>query len=273
MIRALHNIQQSYLWLFVFLPLVATCATATTRRGQAQEALAETPWSVYADGAKGGFYFNPACHQLSYFTGNPLRFDYGQDFFEWPADSFTYKTNVSTIGTAQQHPIYQIEQDVRHDPEKPPPYASKKVVMRRILVESRPDKYCLIFQETNSYGILYSIDPAVITKIDGARVLYIHDPLAGNGGLYMDDAWTFNRGVPIRLRFNHLVGPVVKQMLPKGCALPWRGDPLSLRDFTYRAALIPAGKWSGAQPRCGSVFLQLGIRNHNLVILSEQYTN
>lgn len=239
-----------------------------------RKAAAKDPWSLYVTGAKGGGYYPSVCHELKFFSGSPLRFDYEQDFFAWPPDSFTYTTKVSLIGTVQKHRIYQVTQNTHHEPGKPPKFAWGDVVMRRILIERDPNKYCLIYQETNSYGILDRIDPANLDRIDGDPVLYVHDPVRGNGGYYSDAAWTFDGGVPVRLRFEGLIDQTFKEVAPQGCRLPTTGDPLNLEKLTYHADLVPNVKSAlgGYYPSCGSLDIRFGFRNHKLVIVHKQYS-
>ena len=241
--------------------------------GQPQVASAEIPWSLYVTGAKGDFFLPPVCHQLSYFSSGPPRFDYQQDFFDWPAGSFTSSAQVNRLGTVEKHQIYQVMQRTHHDPGKPPSFAWGEIVMRRILVDRGANEYCMILQETNSYGTLDRIDPATLTSIDGAPILFIHDRVSGEGGQYNDVAWTFDRGVPVYLGFGSLAEQVLKELTPPGCDKYTRGDPLSLYELTFRLRLRgdPGNRYR-TDGGCGTVSIVFAIRNHTLVVVKKVYT-
>jgi hypothetical protein len=235
----------------------------------------EDPWAVDAFSGKGRGFVPEVCGRLTYFSGSPLPFDFGQDLFQMPQTSFTYDTSQTLIGTVQTHRIFQVVQQVYPKTTAAPPWWGSRLSMKRILVERRPDQFCTIFQEqapVGPTGMLFRIDPAKLMTIAGELVLVTHDPLTGNGGGYIDAAWTFDRGVPGSL-FNDAddaIGRALKTVLPSGCTID-RGDPLDLENLTYKSELWKPSD-SMAQPTCGSVVLKLGIQNHRIAVVSKQYT-
>ncbi len=103
-----------------------------------------------------------------------------------------------------------------------------------------------------------------------ALALFLHDPIRGNGGLYLDAAWTFDHGVPLPLRFGDVIATVLKRILPPGCRT-YGGDPLDLADLSYRSEVWKTSD-SMTSPTCGYVAMRLGIKNYRLVVISKHYT-
>jgi hypothetical protein len=257
--------------------LVATAflgAPATLGAGQAQGSPQRDPWSVLSFPGNGNNYFPPSCHQLSYFSGSPLRFDREGELAKWKPGSFTVDTDVNLLGAIQRHRIYQVVQYIQ--PRNAPAEGEEIEVigMKRLLVERRPNEFCMIFEEQGPLGPsawIVRIEPAEFTTIDGEHVLFTHDMLTGQAGDRIDVAWTFDRGVPVLL-FSPPGTPILRalsQILPAGCLIQ-RGDPLDLETLTYSADVWKSDD-NMSQPTCGHVILKLGIKNRRLVVVDKQY--
>lgn len=112
------------------LLLAVVCMTgllSACNSPQPHHGLANNPWSVQVFGAKGGGYVSPVCNKLSYFSGAPLRFDFGRDLYHWKPGSFTYATDRKLIGKVDNRPIYQIIQDIQPIRDKAPAFRGKSL--------------------------------------------------------------------------------------------------------------------------------------------------
>jgi len=217
---------------------------------------------VYSYSGKGRGYFAPACHALDYFSGTPLRFDWGEDFSERKSGGLSWNTRISLIGKVGQQRIYQIVQHIhlKSKERAERTWPGETEVMKRLVVERRPGKFCAIFQEqgpAGPSGIIYEINPAVLTNIDGSPVLKTSDPLTGNGGFSMDASWVLVHGVPVPLTLpNNLIAPAAHQFLPSGCTIP-QGESGGSTKLEYR---VPTS--------CGDLSLTLALRNQELVVVN-----
>jgi hypothetical protein len=240
---------------------------------QAAGSVPQDPWAVDSFSGKGRGFVPEVCGPLTYFSESPLPFDFGQDLFQMPQTSFTYNTNPSLIGTVRGHRIFQIVQQVHPRPAAASPWWGDLLDMKRILVERHANQFCMIFEEqgpVGSTGMLFRIDPAELVTIDGEFVLITHDRVTGNGGYYIDGAWAFDDGVPVSLnQANDEIERALKTVLPSGCTID-RGDPLDLKNLTYKSELWKPGD-NMAEPTCGSVVLKLSIQSHRIVVVSKQY--
>ena len=252
---------------------------AAARPAPRQGSPVETPWAVYSwGGDPWNAYFPPSCHELSYFSGTPLRFAYGGEIAQWPSSSFKFHTGSLRIGEFQHHRIYQVNQDIQTDPERTHTDEGE-YGMKRILVERRPDEFCMIFQEQGALGPaagIVHIEPAVLTTIDREEVLLTSDLLSGSAADHLDVAWVWAGAAPASLLSpmdgtNSPISDAVQQLLPPGCVFFPAGDPLDLENLTYKSDVWKSTD-SKAEPTCGHIELQLGIRNHKLVVLDKRYT-
>lgn len=268
MIRRCTFVWPIYAAYALLFSLAVSQLAAATSSGDAQalQRLAEVPWSVYSYSGKGRGYFAPACFALDYFSGTPLRFDWGEDLSEWKPGAFNWNTHISLIGKVGQQRIYQIVQHI-HPKSKARAertWPGETEVMKRLVVGRRPGKFCAIFQEqgpTGPSGIFYEIDPAELIKIDGSPVVKTSDPLTGNGGFSMDASWVFVHGVPIPLALpNNLIAPSVQQLLPSGCTIP-QGESGGSAKLEYRVPTSCGGHLS----------LTLALRDQELVVVNSRY--
>ncbi len=253
---------------FVRLTLAAVTLcffTSSAAKTQAPERLAEVPWSVYSFSGKGKGYSARACYALDYFSGSPLRFDWGGDLWSLKPGAFNWDTQISLIGKVGQQRVYQIVQHIHPKSaagaEKTWPGETE--IMKRLVVERRPRQFCAIFQEqgpTGPSGIIHEIDPAELINIDGSPVLKSSDPATGNGGFSIDESWVFVHGVPIPLALpNNSIAPAVQQLLPSGCTIP-QGESEGSTKLEYRVTTS-----------CGVLGLTLAFRNQELVVISSRY--
>ena len=265
-------------WVYLLVAPALPAAPATLGGSQARGTSQASPWSVYSWGL-GGSYLPPSCHQLAYFSRSPLRFAYGGEISKWPPGSFTFSTNAKLLGQVQHHRLYQIIQDVHTDPSNTHTDTGEFGV-KRILVERRTDEFCMIFQELGLLGPaaeIVEIDPAELTTINREPVLFTNDLLPGNAGGRLDAAWTFDRGVPVSLLSpadgeNSPIVRAFEGLLPRGCQIRAHGgDPLDLANFTFESDVWNPHD-SMAEPTCGHVALNLGIKNHRLVVVDKKYT-
>jgi hypothetical protein len=174
--------------------------------------------------------------------------------------------------------------------EQEPVYCSDdwpKIGMKRLLVERRPNEFCMIFEEEGTVeppcGAIARIDPAIFSNM-GEPVLRTFDVMPGSGGYTIDGAWIFDHGVPISLvsytditkdPFNQplkdILPPAFKDTLPPGCEIHPNRNILDLEHFRILASLVPTNE-GGDRSKCeGAVELELGIKNHKLVVEHEQY--
>jgi hypothetical protein len=263
--------------------LVATAflgAPATLGGGQAQEILEKDRWSVY-DGDR---YYPPSCHQLSYFSGSPLRFDTGGEVAKWKPGSYTVKTYVNLLGTSRGHRIYQVLQDIcpRNEELETSGALDKttgeieEIGMKRLLVERRPNQFCMIFAEQGTLGPsaeIVDIQPAEFTRIEGEPVLLTHDLVSGNGGYTIDGVWTFDNGVPVSLLtpLNASIARALKEILPPGCGIRPNRNGLDLEHLRFLAGVWPSNERSEEGGCEGTVLFKLGMRNRRLVVVDRQY--
>jgi hypothetical protein len=261
--------------------------------GQAQESLQKDPWSVYSWGLNSqNTYYPPSCHQLSYFSGSPLRFDLGGELAKWKPGSYTVETNVDLLGSSEGHRIYQVLQHISlksQAGEQEPVYCSgdwPKIGMKRLLVERHPNEFCMIFEEEGTVeppcGEIVRIEPAEFVNM-GEPVLLTYDPLVSNGGYTIDGAWVFDHGVPICLlstgttydstlqALEDILAPAFKHILPPGCELKRSLNIIDLEHFRVLSALMPTDEGVDRSKCEGAVELELGIKNHKLVVEHERY--
>jgi hypothetical protein len=268
-----RRIRHTYAYLACLL--VATVflgAPAGLSGGHAKGIPQIDPWSVY----KGGdTYSPPSCHQLSYFSRTLPSFDSTtQDPSRWPPGSFTDNTEVYPLGTIQKHRIYQVFRDIQPDPEKAPANAVE-VGVKRIVVERRPDEFCMIFEEDGTLGDsgwIFRMEPATISLIDDVPVLLTYDRLEGNGGYTIDGAWILENGVPFSLLgpLNDSISRALKEILPPECGLRPSRNGLDLENLRFLAQLWPNTEGAGGSTCDGAVLLKLGVRNHMLVVVDKQ---
>jgi len=248
--------------------------SATLGGGQAQEKPQKDPWSVVYNGGP------PPCHQLSYFSGPPLRFDRSRELAKWKPGSYTVETNVALLGSSQRHRIYQVLQDIYLKPQAGEQESGScgdwpEIGMKRLLVERRPNEFCMIFDEEGELGPcseIVRIEPAKLVNM-GEPVLLTYDPLPGNGGYTDDGAWVFDHGVPVSILSptNESISRALKETLPPGCELRRNRNILDLEHFRILAAVVPTDE-SGDRSECeGAVELELGIKNHKLVVEHGEY--
>jgi hypothetical protein len=148
--------------------------------------------------------------------------------------------------------------------------------MKRLLVERRPNEFCMIFEEEGTLGPsaeIVRIEPAKLTDM-GELVLLTYDPIPGSGGYTIDRAWIFDHGVPVSLLSptNDSISRALKEILPPGCGIRPSGNALDLENFRFLAQVWPSDE-SRDKSKCdGTVRLELGIKNHRLVVEDKHYT-
>ena len=248
-------------------------APATLGGGQAQEILQKDRWSVY----DGDHYYPPSCHQLSYFSGSPLRFDRRGELAKWKPGSFTVHSWANLLGTVQGRRIYQVLQYLqpRGAPAEGAEY--EEFGMKRLVVERHPNEFCMIFEEQGTLGPfadVVRIEPAEFTRVEGESVLLTHDLVSGNGGYTIDGAWAFDNGVPVSLLgpLNASIARALKEFLPPGCGIRPNRNGLDLEHLRFLAGVWPSNEGSEEGGCEGTVLFKLGMRDRRLVVVDKRYT-
>jgi hypothetical protein len=134
----------------------------------------------------------------------------------------------------------------------------------------------MIFEEQGTLGPfadVVRIEPAEFTRVEGESVLLTHDLVSGNGGYTIDGAWTFDNGVPVSLLtpLNASIARALKEILPPGCGIRPNRNGLDLEHLRFLAQVWPADGSSDNSNCDGTVTLELGIRNHKLVVEDRNY--
>ncbi len=257
---------------FIMLVVAAAMlgAPAAALSSKAQHRLAKLTWEVYTYSADGTRYRSPMCHNLGYFLGSPLRFDYGHALFQFKPNLFTYSTRTSLIGKVEGERVYQVVQQIHPNTKEA---AHEVIMMKRLVVERHVNHFCMIFQEqgpAGQSGEITRVKPATFEASARGPVLRTDDPLNGRGGDHVDASWVFLRGVPVPLSLpNNLIEQLVKPIVPASCGLS-PGDTIGSTALTYRANL-----WRQTddtdRPTCGSAVLKLSVSQHKIVLASKKY--
>lgn len=231
-------------------------------------------WAVQSWTEGYGFQsFPPACHDRSYFSGMPRGLMLGGGQSQWPANSFTFKANATHLGSIQGREVYQVVQTL-HFNSQTTAEGGSDVSVKRILLERRPEEYCMIFQEQGIVGPLadiVAIDDAQVMSIDGVPVLVTHDVTPGTGGYTLDGAWILENGAPFSLldSAEEAIERANNEIVPPQCRIRPDRNGLDLRTFRARGQLQPITENTGAA--CdGEVELGLGIRNKRVVVVSKR---
>jgi hypothetical protein len=235
--------------------LILLAATLGGSFPMAAQSLQPSRWNVTLQGRTGPHTGSDICRTLEYFSGSPFLFDYDHDLVSTNPHKMQVKTEVTPLGDIKGRKIVQVVQNINDG----------ELLMKRLLVQRDKGTYCAIFQLAFSVDEV-ALSPATITQVNAEKILATRDR---NGRHSWNEAyWTFDTEGPILLDLK-VIDSALKNLLPSGYEVRWDYG-LNMDALCYQSIVWKEGECNACASG-GSVSLQLGFRDHRLIVVNKHY--
>lgn len=211
--------------------------------------------------------YTPICGTLQYFSGDAKPFEYIGDLMVPRSKATAIHDTVMTdrVGEINGFLIYDVIHHLTYTGfmEDNPTY------LKLILVERKPGEFCAVFNDQDMRGIMDTVEPATIVNLDSTQVLATHDLLGGNGNYFKEAYWTFDHDGPIVLN-QEVISQTLQKLLPANGEVK-NGGAFHIDSLSYASKVWRLDD-GHCCPSAGSVSMQFGLKDHQLVVVSQKYT-
>jgi hypothetical protein len=258
---------------YVLITFLVACPVAISQG----ELPANSRWTVTVNGKDRRPNKGLSCHALQYFldSNNLKEFDYGHGLLgPYPAqitDNVESERRGEVNGFAIYDVIHEIDDGDQNVPGETFPFPPS--ILKMVLVERDPGELCEIYHEQDFRQDLI-VTPSYFVEVDSENVLVTRDRVPGTGNGYDEAYWTFDKDGPILLDFQ---GPfskgaayaIAEKLLPSGMQLD-KGGGFDIQTLTYDTGVWQKGD-GGCCPTGGSVHIKFAIKDHKLIVVSQEY--
>ena len=203
-------------------------------------------------------------------------FDYSHGLLgPYPAeikDSVRSERRGEVNGFAIYDVIHEIQDGEQNVPGENFPFPP--TILKMVLAEREPGELCEIYHEQDFRQELM-VRPSYFVEVDSEKVLVTRDRVPGTGNYYNEAYWTFDEKGPILLDFqgqfsNSAAYATAEKLLPSGMRLRKGGG------FSIQALSYDMGVWQEDDANCcptgGSVHIRFALKDHRLVVVSQEYS-
>jgi hypothetical protein len=214
------------------------------------------------------------CHPLQYFldSNNLKEFDFLGPYPADIRDSVRSERQGEVNGFAIYNVIHEIEDGDRNVPGENFPFPP--TILKMVLAERKPGDFCEIYHEQDDRQGL-TVTPSYFVEVDSEKVLVTRDRVPGTGNEYNEAYWTFDEKGPILLdsvgQFsNGAVHATAEKLLPSGMRVR-KGGGFDIQTLSYEMGVWQEGD-ANCCPTGGSVHIRFALKDHRLVVVSQEYS-